>query len=88
MRSSSRIADPPARERQADEALQRSSLAHDDLSCIHQHVVHAWAARHADTTPIAVTFALVGCYPHLARGCTGQRVQGVHHVLTAHDLAQ
>ena len=38
------------------------TLAHRDPSFIHQHVVDAFAAQHADekTKPIKLTFALVG----------------------------
>lgn len=46
----------------AYDELQAYTLAHGDPAFIHQHVVDAWAAQHADeeTKPIALTFALVG----------------------------
>lgn len=47
---------------------------------VHQHVVDAYAAQHAHerTKPIAITFALVGLYLHLARNFTGREVQLAH----------
>jgi len=60
--------------------LQCYTLALGDPAFIHQHVVDAWAAQHADerTKPIALTFALVGLYLHLEKGCTGRQVQLAH----------
>ncbi len=51
-----------------------------DPSFIHQHVVDAYAAQHADerTKPIAITFALVGLYLHVEKQSSGRRVQRVH----------
>lgn len=56
------------------------TIAHRDPAFIHQHVVDAFAAQHADeqTKPIALTFALVGLYLHLEAGRTGKQVQRVH----------
>lgn len=67
-------------ERAAYEELQCYTLAHGDPAFIHQHVVDAWAAQHADerTKPIALTFALVGLYLHLELGYTGRQVQLAH----------
>ena len=67
-------------ERTAFEELQCYTLALGDPAFIHQHVVDAWAAQHADerTKPIALTFALVGLYLHLEMGYTGRRVQLAH----------
>jgi len=78
MRVSPAAADLP--ERRAYEALQCYTLAHGDPVFIHQHVVDAWAAQHADerTKPIALTFALVGLYLHLEKGFTGRQVQLAH----------
>jgi Family of unknown function (DUF5946) len=47
---------------------------------IHQHVVDAWAAQHADenSKPIGVAFALIGLYLHLEKGFTGREVQQAH----------
>ena len=63
--------------------LQAYTLGHGDPRFIHQHVVDAWAAQHANqhTKPIALTFALVGLYLHLERGFTGRQVQLAHMAL-------
>lgn len=70
-------------EREAYEALQCYTLELRDLAFIHQHVVDAWAAQHADqhTKPIGLTFALVGLYLHLERGFTGRQVQRAYMTL-------
>jgi hypothetical protein len=56
------------------------TLAHRDPSFIHQHVVDAFAAQHADagTKPIKLTFALVGLYLHVEKQFSGKGVQQVH----------
>jgi hypothetical protein len=43
------------------------TLTHGDAAFIHQHVVDAFAAQHADahSKPIGITFALAGLYLHL-----------------------
>ena len=71
---------PGKAEREACEQLQYYTLGHGDPKFIHQHVVDAWAAQHADehTRPIALTFALVGLYLHLERGRSGRQVQQAH----------
>ena len=73
-------------EHDADEELQcyTLALARGDLTFIHQHVVDAWAAQHADsnTKPIRLAFALVGLYLHLERGFSGRQVQRVHMKLS------
>jgi hypothetical protein len=73
-------------ERSAYEELQCYTLAHGDSAFIHQHVVDAWAAQHADehTKPIALTFALVGLYLHVERGFSGRQVQQTHTRLAQH----
>jgi Family of unknown function (DUF5946) len=60
--------------------LSAYTLTHGDLTFIHQHVVDAWAAQHADegTKPIGLTFGLVGLYLHLEKGFSGRRVQRAH----------
>jgi hypothetical protein len=67
-------------ERDAYDELQCYTLAHGDPAFIHQHVVDAWAAQHADeqTKPIALTFALVGLYLHVEKGFSGRQVQKTH----------
>jgi hypothetical protein len=56
------------------------TLAHRDPAFIHQHVVDAYAAQHADaeTKPIKLTFALVGLYLQIEKGLSGRQVQRVH----------
>lgn len=72
-----------ASEREAYQELQCYTLAHGDPRFIHQHVVDAWAAQHADkhTKPIGLTFALVGLYLHLEKGFSGRQVQRAHVAL-------
>jgi hypothetical protein len=67
-------------EEQAHQELQAYTLGHGDPAFIHQHVVDAWAAQHADeqTKPIGLTFALVGLYLHVEKGLSGRQVQRVH----------
>lgn len=67
-------------EQQAYQELQCYTLGHGGLDFIHQHVVDAWAAQHADeqTKPIALTFALVGLYLQVEKGFSGRQVQRVH----------
>ncbi|HYK19450.1 MAG TPA: DUF5946 family protein [Pyrinomonadaceae bacterium] len=73
-------------ERNAYEELQCYTLTHGDAAFIHQHVVDAWIAQHADesTKPIALTFALVGLYLHVERGFSGRQVQRTHMKLAQH----
>jgi uncharacterized protein DUF5946 len=56
------------------------TLMHGDPSFIHQHVVDAYMAQHADerTKPIGLTFALVGLFLHIERKFTGRQVQRAH----------
>ena len=56
------------------------TLSHRDPRFIHQHVVDAYAAQHADeqTKPMKVVFALVGLYLFLERDFTGRQVQQMH----------
>jgi len=70
-------------EHDAYNELQCYTLAHTGTAFIHQHVVDAWAAQHADerTKPIALTFALVGLYLHLEGGFSGRQVQRAHMAL-------
>ena len=59
------------------------TLALGDPAFIHQHVVDAFAAQHADASdkPIKLTFALVGLYLHVEKGLTGREVQRAHMAL-------
>ena len=73
-------------ERNAYEELQCYTLTRGDAAFIHQHVVDAWMAQHADesTKPIALTFALVGLYLHVERGFSGRQVQRTHMKMAQH----
>jgi hypothetical protein len=56
------------------------TLAHSDSSFLHQHIVNAYTAQHADETtkPIAIVFALVGLYLYIEKNFTGRQVQRFH----------
>lgn len=70
-------------EREAYDELCAYTLSHQSPEFIHQHVVDAFAAQHADATtkPIAVAFALVGLCLQLERGFSGREVQRAHMTL-------
>ena len=72
-------------EEQAYHEICAYTLTHGGSDFIHQHVVDAWAAQHANAAskPIAVFFALVGLFLHVERGFTGREVQRVHMELGA-----
>src|SRR5262245_47666407 len=59
------------------------TLEHRGADFLHQHAVDALAAQHAnvDTTPLQLTFALVGLYLYVEQGYTGRQVQRVHAAL-------
>jgi hypothetical protein len=63
--------------------LQGDTLMLRDPAFVHQHVVDAWMAQHADETtkPIGLTFALIGLYLHVERGFSGRQVQRAHMTL-------
>ena len=56
------------------------TLAHGDPAFLHQNVVDAFAAQHADESskPIYVVFALVGLYLCVEKGFTGKQAQRAH----------
>jgi hypothetical protein len=56
------------------------TLEHKDPSFIHQYVVDAFAAQHADkdTKPITLAFALAGLYLHVEKNYSGREIQLVH----------
>ena len=60
--------------------LSYYTLAHQDPSFIHQHVVDAFAAQTAgeDSKSIGIAFALIGLYLYLEKGYTGKQVQLAH----------
>ena len=70
-------------EEEAYHELCAYTLTHGDPAFIHQHVVDAFMAQHAneETKPIGITFALVGLYLHLERGFSGRHVQRAHMTL-------
>ena len=70
-------------EQAAYHELQAYTLTRGDRTFIHQHVVDAWMAQHADesTKPIGLTFALVGLCLHLDHGFSGRQVQLAHMAL-------
>ena len=74
---------PTITEADAYNELQGYTLMLRDEAFIHQHVVDAWMAQHADETtkPIGLTFALVGLYLHFERGFSGRQVQLAHVAL-------
>lgn len=66
------------------------TLAHpDQIYFIHQHVVDAYTAQHADenTKPIGITFALAGLYLFLEKGYSGRQVQQAHVKMAQHKQA-
>lgn len=67
-------------EQDAYDELCCYTLTHGDPEFIHQHVVDAYMAQHADadTKPIGITFALVGLYLHNERQFSGRAVQLAH----------
>lgn len=75
----------PAQQQAYDE-LASYTLAHQDGTFIHQHIVDAFAAQTADgkTKPVTITFALVGLYLYVEKHLTGKQVQRVHMVLAKH----
>jgi hypothetical protein len=56
------------------------TLSHPSPAFIHQHVVDAFTAQHANeqSKPIATVFALIGLYLHVEKGFTGKQVQKAH----------
>jgi hypothetical protein len=70
----------PEYEQEALNKLTAWTLSLRDGAFIHQHVVDAWAAQHADedAKPIRVAFALIGLYLHIEKGFTGRQVQLAH----------
>lgn len=56
------------------------TLTRNDADFIHQHVVDAYTAQHADgeSKPIAIAFALVGLYLFVEREWSGRQVQRTH----------
>jgi hypothetical protein len=72
--------DHPLSDQDAYYELTCYTLVHSDPAFIHQYVVDAYAAQHADehSKPISVAFALAGLYLHLERQYSGKAVQQAH----------
>jgi hypothetical protein len=70
-------------EQDAYNELQAYTLGHGDPAFIHQHVVDAWMAQHADekSKPMGVAFALAGLYLHVEKSFSGKRVQHAHMIM-------
>lgn len=62
------------------------TLSHSDPEFIHQYLVDAYGAQHADehTKPIGLAFALIGLYLHVEKGYSGKEVQRAHMMLGKH----
>src|SRR5258708_4857524 len=75
-------ADKTLSEREAYDELAYYTLEHarTDPSFIHQYIVDAYAAQHANakSKPITVAFALIGLYLHLEKEYSGKKVQEAH----------
>lgn len=56
------------------------TLAHQDISFIHQHIVEAQVAQTAtsDTKPKSIIFSLVGLYLFIKKSYTGRQIQQRH----------
>lgn len=75
--------DPALNDQEAYNELACYTLVHPDPAFIHQYIVDAYAAQHADdhSKPISIAFALAGLYLHLERGYSGRQVQKAHMLL-------
>jgi hypothetical protein len=71
---------PDAAELAAYHVVCAYTLTHGDAAFVHQLVVDAWAAQHANAAskPIGVFFAVLGLYLHVEHGFTGRAVQKAH----------
>ncbi|MFZ3167888.1 MAG: DUF5946 family protein [Candidatus Methanoperedens sp.] len=71
---------PSQSEQEAYNELSYYTLSHGDPSFIHQYIVDAYAAQHADekSKPITVAFALSGLYLHIEKHYSGKGVQKAH----------
>lgn len=60
--------------------LSLYTLQKGDQAFIHQNIVDAYAAQHADKTtkPIKIAFALIGLFLNLEKNYTGREVQLAH----------
>ena len=67
-------------DQEAYNELSYYTLAHKSQEFIHQYIVDAYAAQHADETskPIYLAFALAGLYLHNEKHYSGKEVQLAH----------
>lgn len=70
----------PLNDQEMFNELSYYTLAHPDASFIHQLIVDAYGAQHADerTKPIGIAFALAGLYLHVEWNYSGKQVQKAH----------
>ncbi len=70
---------PGQSEQEAYNELSYYTLSHWDPSFIHQYIVDAYAAQHADekSKSIKVAFALIGLYLHNEKHYSGKEVHAV-----------
>ena len=73
-------ADPASSDKDASHELACYTLGHPEPAFIHQYIVDAYAAQHADDHAklISIAFALAGLYLHLERGYSSRAVQQAH----------
>lgn len=71
---------PGQSEKEAFNELSYYTLSHVDPAFIHQYIVDAYAAQHADekSKPIKIAFALIGLYLHIEKHYSGKEVQKAH----------
>jgi hypothetical protein len=69
--------------------LSYYTLAHQDMSFIHQHIVDAYTAQTADerTKSITITFSLAGLFLYIEKGYTGRQVQQFHMIMAKNKRA-
>ena len=65
------------------------TLAHQDKSFIHQHIVDAYIAQTANqnTKAISLVFSLAGLYLYVEKNYTGRQVQQVHLQMAKNKIA-
>ena len=71
---------PLQSDQEAFNELSYYTLSHADPAFIHQYIVDAYAAQHADekSKPIKIAFALIGLYLHIEKHYSGKEVQKAH----------
>src|SRR5690348_4591092 len=81
--------DPAFNDQEAYHELACYTLVHSDPAFIHQFIVDAYAAQHANahSKPISVAFALAGLYLHLERGYSGRQVRTAAYAVSEEETA-